>query len=60
MAANRSVEGRSVSGCQVRVESLLMGRWPGRGYLYTRETRNGLWDSAARLEKPMNLESMKL
>ena len=38
-----------MSVCQARVESLLMGR---QRMLYTRETRNGLWDSVARLENP--------
>lgn len=45
------VEGRNVSGRQARVESLLMGRWLGRGCC-TREVRNGLWDLAAQLEDP--------
>ena len=37
---------------KTRVENLCHGYAAGQKMLYTRGTRNGLWDSAARLEDP--------
>jgi len=45
------VEGRNVkSVAKARVESLSHRYAVRQRILYTRKTRNGLWDSAARLE----------
>ena len=51
-AALDSVEGRSVSVAKARVENLCHGQAAEQRMLYTRETRNGLGDSVARLEDP--------